>query len=191
MRGEKNMKKILIIKTGSTFPAISQKYGDFDEMIIRQMEVTFDDVMTVSVYKSFGLPASFKNIAGIIITGAHAMVTDHDPWSVALSGWLKAAAEYSLPTLGICYGHQLLAETFGGIVDYHADGEELGTAEIQLTCSGKNDPLLGVLPPVFLGHVAHSQTVVKLPKESVVLAKSGFEPHHAFVLRHNIWPASM
>ena len=182
----KRMKKILIVKTGSTYPAIAAAYGDFDEMILRQMETDADKALAVAAYENRVLPP-LRDLMGVVITGAHAMVTKKEAWSTALAGWLKEAADYGLPLLGICYGHQLLASVFGGIVDYHPKGVEIGTTPIRLTEAGRKDPLLGILPPVFLGHVAHSQTVLKLPPGAVALAHNEFEPHHAFVLRKRIW----
>lgn len=180
------MKKILIVKTGSTYPAIAAAYGDFDAMILQHMEIDSDKAWVVSTYENALMPP-LKDLMGVVITGSHAMVTQREVWSTALAGWLREAADYGLPLLGICYGHQLLASAFGGLVDYHPKGEEIGTTPIRLTEAGRKDRLLGILPPVFLGHVAHAQTVLKLPPKAVVLAQNEFEPHHAFVLKERIW----
>ncbi|MEL7568807.1 MAG: gamma-glutamyl-gamma-aminobutyrate hydrolase family protein [Bacillota bacterium] len=127
------------------------------------------------------------DVSAIIITGSHSMVTDQDDWSMALCAWLRSHRSKCIPTLGICYGHQLISQAFGGQVDYYPQGKELGTVSIQLTEAGISDPLLGVLPRSFLGHVAHSQTVLQLPPGARILAKNDFEQHHAFVLDDCIW----
>ena len=79
------------------------------------------------------------------------MVTEQDDWSIQLARWLKNTSALSIPTLGICYGHQLIAAAWGGTVDYHPGGKEVGTVNIELTEAGKNDVLLGSMPERFLG----------------------------------------
>ena len=74
-----------------------------------------------------------------------------------------------------------------GTVNYHPDGQEVGSVTIELTEAGKQDVLLGCLPERFLGHVMHAQTVLKLPCNARLLAKNSFESHHAFVIDENVW----
>lgn len=180
------MKKILIIKTGTTFPSINKTYGDFEEFVINRADISQKDVMVCSVYKNDVLPDS-KEVSGIIITGSHSMVTEREPWSVATEKYLRETANESIPVLGICYGHQLICQAFGGTVGYHSEGKEVGTVNIELTEEGKKDELLGILPDSFLGHVTHAQTVLKLPENAKILARNDFEKHHAFVIHGNIW----
>ncbi len=181
-----NVKRLLIIKTGTTFPSIRRAYGDFDDMIINQAGLPPGDVMVSAVYKYEPLP-DLRDVSAIIITGAHAMVTDYDDWLIHLSQWLRDIIHESVPVLGICYGHQLLAQALGGRVDYHPKGKEIGTVSIDLTEQGKTDPLLSALPETFLGHVTHAQTVITLPAEGRLLAKNDYEKHHAFSINENIW----
>ncbi|ACV63640.1 glutamine amidotransferase class-I [Desulfofarcimen acetoxidans DSM 771] len=180
------MKKLLIIKTGTTFPSIRETYGDFDDFIINQADISPAGVMVSAIYKDKFLP-DYKDVSAVIITGSHSMITDNDNWSIYLSRWLRASVHESIPVLGICYGHQLLARAFGGYVDFHPGGKEIGTVNIELTEQGENDPLLSVLPKKFLGHVTHAQSVINLPVSGQLLAKNCFEGHHAFSINNNIW----
>jgi GMP synthase (glutamine-hydrolysing) len=180
------MKRILIIKTGTTFESIRDKYGDFEDWIIKTGDMRRRDVHIWDVEKDMYPPVK-QDISAIIITGSHAMVTDQEEWNIMLTGWLQETLIKPIPTLGICYGHQLLAHAFGGTVDYHKKGKEFGTVEITLTEEGKKDPLFGVLSSDFFGHVAHSQTVLTLPPTAKVLAKNDFENHHGFGLNNHIW----
>lgn len=115
------------------------------------------------------------------------MITDHEKWSDDIIVWLREIASYGMPILGICYGHQLIAEAFGGKVGDSPKGLEIGTAKIMLTNEGKSDRLMSVMENEFLGYVTHSQTVLELPKEAKVLAYNEHEPHHGFSIRDNIW----
>lgn len=199
------MKKLLIIKTGETFPAIREQFGDFEEMIWTAADLAPEEVIVAPVYKGTDILPSLENIGAIVITGSHSMVTNKEEWSESLKVWLQQLVHLQIPTLGICYGHQLLAEAFGGKVDYHPNGIEIGTTTISLTDAGRDDALFSWLSPVLfsslngkkqgkkqmlsgiIGHVTHSQTVVKLPKRAIVLANNDFEQHHAFKLNNGIY----
>lgn len=180
------MKKLLIAKAGETFPAVKGIWGDFEDFIITQMGLDEKDVYVISIYEKEPLP-SLREISGMIITGSHNYVTRQEDWNVKFSEDVKEVAQRGIPILGISYGHQLIAQAFGGEVGYHPKGIEIGTVDIELTIDGINDPLLGVLPKQFLGQVTHEQTVLTLPKGAKVLAYNDFEPHQAFVIEDRIW----
>lgn len=180
------MKPLLIIKTGSIINRVRETYGDMDTLIMTASGILPRNTHVVPVFEGALLP-NHNSICGAIITGSGAMVTDREPWSVYTEGWLREAHLKGVPLLGICYGHQLLAQALGGSVGYHPKGLELGTVTVQLTEAGKSDRLLGVLPESFLGHVTHYQTVLTLPPDSQCLAFNSFEPHQAFRVGSSTW----
>lgn len=180
------MKGLLIVKAGKTFPSVSARLGDFDSWVISSLNLADDKVAVVDAFTGCELP-DCRWYSGIVVTGAHSMVTDREPWSERLAIWMQGAVKWDIPILGICYGHQLLAHAMGGTVGYHAGGMEIGTVRIMLNSKGVHDPLLGMLPREFYAHVAHSQTVLRLPKRAQVLASNAFEPHHAFVIGDCAW----
>jgi len=180
------MGKLLIIKTGVSNKLSLLKCGDCDVRIARCAGIPYEDVKVFDVQGKIK-PILLDDVSSIIITGSPSMVTSFEPWSISTSKWIKNIAKKNIPILGICYGHQLLAQTFGGTVDFHELGEEKGEVEIELTEAGKKDPLLGVLPAHFLAYASHSQTVTKLPENAIVLAKNNFEPFHAVAYGPKIW----
>ncbi len=180
------MKKVYIIKTGTTFAATAERFGDFDAWTTAGLGAGDLEIRTVDVERGAVLPAP-DTCAGVVITGSHAMVTDRLPWSVAVEAWLPRILDAGIPMLGICYGHQLLAQAFGGEVGFHPGGKEIGTVAVHLRNEAGGDPLFQWLPKTFAAHVTHAQTVLRLPPEAVHLASNSFEPHHAFRLGGCAW----
>ncbi|WP_326541623.1 glutamine amidotransferase [Pseudorhodoferax sp.] len=176
---------LLILKAGSTFPALAQTLGDFDDWIRHGLDAPALDVRVADA-RLDALPAP-QTLAGVVITGSHAMVTDREPWSEAAAAWLRGAVQAGLPVLGICYGHQLLAHCLDGEVGYHPGGIEVGSVAVQLQPAASADPVLGDLPPVFPAQVVHRQSVRTLPEGAVLLAGNAYEPNQAFRVGAAAW----
>lgn len=180
------MKRLYIIKTGTTFPATLKQLGDFDTWTRAGVGETNAEIGIVDAENGAALPPAAE-CAGVIITGAHPMVTDDLPWSVAVEKWLPSLLAAETPVFGICYGHQLLARAAGGEVGYHPRGKEIGTVEINCLPEAKQDPLFRDLPVSFRAHVTHAQTVQNLPPGAVRLAANGHESNHAFRIGAYAW----
>lgn len=163
-----NGKKLYILKMGSTYQHIKKKYGDFEDWIIKKIDNNVIPLEIIDVRKD-ELP-DIKFCKGVIVTGAHEMVTDNHPWSVRVEKWIPKLLENEIPYLGICYGHQLLAKAIGGYVDFNPEGEKFGTIMINLTNEAINDSLFSKMPEKFFAHVSHSQIVFDLPEEAEILA---------------------
>ena len=174
------MSTILIIKTGATFPSLKAVKCDFDDWVVKGLgrdchaEIAVADVAAESV-----LP-SMAGLAGVIVTGSHAMVTDRAPWSERTAEWLLQAVKMDIPTLGICYGHQLLAYALGGKVGDNPNGFEAGTVVVTPNAFGSQDKLLHGFQGPFKAHMCHRQSVLQLPKGAVPLAVTRKENYAAF-----------
>lgn len=182
MRPPGRMKPLLIIKAGQTFEETRRTLGDFDDWIVEKLGPQRPPVRVVDAYRHEAIPSE---ACAAIVTGSHRMVSDCEPWSEAIAGWLRAHVD-RIPLLGICYGHQLLAHACGGRVGFHARGAEIGTAKVRSTAEAAPDSLFAGLKE-FPAHVAHRQTVLKLPAGAVCLASNAFEPHHAFRMGKQAW----
>ena len=180
------MKKLYIIKIGTTFPATAAKFGDFDQWTAKGLGSVDLNVSIVDAEHGGALP-KVEECAGVVITGSHAMVTDSAPWSGILEKWLSLLLQAQVPVLGICYGHQLLARAAEGRVDFHPNGKEIGMVDIHLLAECLNDPLFQAFPKSFPAHVTHSQTVLNLPKGAICLAANAHEPNHAYRLGKCAW----
>lgn len=175
-----------IIKTGGTFPSLVAQKGDFEDWVLAGMGLTRDQVILADVQNGGALPG-FDAVSGVVITGSHAMVTDHPDWNERTAEWLTGAAARRLPVLGICYGHQLLAYALGGRVSDNPNGREVGTTDVQLNGYAQRDSLFGGLPPLLKAHVCHTQSVMQLPAGATVLAASARDRHQAFVVGECAW----
>ncbi len=180
------MRRLFIIKAGTTFPNTARQWGDFDLWTLNGLQLSSSEVEVVDVAAGSPLPDA-KACSGVVVTGSHAMVTDNLPWSEATAAWIPSLIAAEVPFLGICYGHQLLAQAMGGRVGFHPGGEEIGTVDIHLLPNSRTDPLFCSLPSPFKAHTTHSQTVLSLPQGAVCLASNSFEPHHAFRLGSCAW----
>ena len=173
-----------MIKAGGTIKKIRPRYDDFEDWFAKYMGVP--DFLQVDVFKQQLLPVT-ENLAAIVITGSAAMVSDREDWSERTATWLEKAIQEGIPTLGVCYGHQLLAHALGGRVGPNPLGRQIGTVRTQLVNSGSEDPLLGHLPQVFAAQSSHQEVVLELPPGSTNLATSPLDNNFAVRFAENAW----
>jgi GMP synthase (glutamine-hydrolysing) len=171
------MKPVLIIRTGRAPDTIRARHGDFPHWFRLAAHLPVHRLRVVDVEAGEALPEP-ATVAGALITGSAAMVTDRAPWSERTAGWIRNAMDIELPLLGVCYGHQLMAHALGGRVDYLPDGREIGTHAIEKLESAAGDPFAAPLPAIFRAHTTHEQSVLEIPASTVVLARSTRDPHH-------------
>ncbi|MFB6183220.1 MAG: type 1 glutamine amidotransferase [Haloarculaceae archaeon] len=110
---------------------------------------------------------------GAVITGSAASVYWNRDWITALKEWVADAATRDVPLLGVCFGHQLLADALGGRVT--SMGEyELGYHVIRHDGDCR---LFDGLDEWFVAFTAHSDEVVGLPDGATAHARNPYSLH--------------
>ena len=180
------MASVLIIKTGSTLPDLKRSQGDFEDWTLSGMGLAQGAAQVADVTAGDPLP-HYGSVRAVVITGSHSMVTDRLEWSERAADWLRGAASRRIPTLGICYGHQLLAHALGGEVGENPRGLEYGTFEVSLLDAARGDPLLGGLGSPLQVQLCHVQSVLRLPAGAVPLVSDAQGAHHAFRMGDTTW----
>lgn len=112
---------------------------------------------------------------------------DEFPWLIAekraIRHWVR---ELKRPFLGICLGHQLLADALGGTCGPQRP-PEVGILDVELTDIGKVDPVFGSLPHRVKALQWHSAQVSKVPEDAVILAESDVCPVQAMRIGGNAY----
>lgn len=85
---------------------------------------------------------------------------------------LEYILEHPRPTLGLCFGHQLLAYCYGAKVIDDPKYAETGIYEVKLNKKGENSPLFEGMPSKFNSVIGHKDSVVEIPKNATLLASS-------------------
>ncbi|KOX95982.1 type 1 glutamine amidotransferase [Halorubrum tropicale] len=156
----------------ATFAVIDASVGDTPAESNLRRELDAD----VAVYKPSegefppSVSASGWRFDGVVISGSQTSAYDDRDWIHELTEWIRRVHLADVPTLGICWGHQFLAQALGGrVVDM---GEyELGYERVVRL---GEDPLFRGLPERFTSFETHSDRVAELPPGAATLARNGF-----------------
>ena len=98
----------------------------------------------------------------------------------ALVPILEEARRRRVPTLGICFGAQILTHAFGGRVELDESRAEVGTFPVTKTDAGREDALFHELPDRFDAQLGHKDHLTVLPAGAVHLASSERSVHQAW-----------
>jgi len=120
------------------------------------------------------LPSSLDGFDALWVLGGPMDVWQEDehPWLVTEKAFIKkAVADHGLPYLGLCLGHQLLAEALGGECG-PSEQPEIGVLDVQLTEEGACGIFLDDIPPTFKALQWHSAEIKTMPAGASCLATS-------------------
>lgn len=167
------MKPIAILETGKPPEALKDAYDDYPA---RFRALLGEGVATVRFDVQAGrLPDDPEAFQGAIVTGSSAGVYDDLPWIAPLMDWLRAARGRTR-LVGICFGHQAMAQAFGGEVAKSDRGWGVGLHRYQVLAQ---EPWMFPRAPSIAIPVSHQDQVLVPPADARVIAACDFTPYAA------------
>ncbi|APZ51726.1 type 1 glutamine amidotransferase [Salipiger abyssi] len=151
--------KIGILQTGLVPEILAQETGQYPAMFERLLGGQGFDFQTWSVVEG-ELPPGPDAADGWLITGSrHGAYEDH-PWIAPLESLIRAIYDSGRPLVGVCFGHQIIAQALGGKVEKFDGGWTVG-------------PTLYRYPDgVKLVQAWHQDQVTELPPGAEVVASA-------------------
>jgi GMP synthase (glutamine-hydrolysing) len=166
--------KIGILRTGHSPDGMIESMGDYDDMFVRLLDGHDFTYRTFSVVDG-EFPSGPQDADGWLITGSkHGAYEDH-AWIPPLENLIRDINSSGKPMIGVCFGHQIIAQALGGKVEKFAGGWSVGRTEY--TLDGK---------PVAL-NAWHQDQVTRLPEAARVVGSSDFCAHAMLAYGDTIW----
>jgi GMP synthase-like glutamine amidotransferase len=164
--------KLGILKTDAVRPEWVAEFGEYPDMFIDLLRRA-DPELVFRVYdvEQGEYPADIDEVDAYLITGSKSSVYDDKPWIAQLMEFVRELDRRHKKLVGICFGHQLVAQALGGKTEKSARGWGVGLhthrfSQIPSWHDGES-PDLAIL-------VSHQDQVVKNATGAKVLASSEF-----------------
>ncbi len=168
------MTSIGILETGVPPTDLATRYGRYDAMVRRMLGDGYD-YRTYAVHAG-EIPVNPDDHQAYVITGSSAGVYDELPWIETLKAFIRAV-EGRARMVGLCFGHQVMAEALGGRVEKSHKGWGLGLHRYAVSAA---EPWMDEASTIAVA-ASHQDQVVTPPTGATVLASSAFTPYAALV----------
>lgn len=172
--------KLTIIHVGQTPAAMLDQFGryptQFQDMFASAGEAFDFESAFVLDGASFPDPSALE---GIVITGSAAGVYDTPEWMDPLRDFIRKAYADKTPMLGVCFGHQIMADALGGDVRKSEKGWGLGRHVYEVKA---NPGFMNGVAKVAIA-ASHRDQVITPPAEAEVFLASEFTPNAGLIYK--------
>ena len=160
-----------LLRTGGPPGGLAARFGSYEAMVARLLGPGF--ALRVYDVQAGRLPARADVHPAFLITGSPAGVYEPLEWIAPLLAFLREAKGQA-KLVGLCFGHQAMAEAFGGRVEKSARGWGVGLQDYELR--GRAAWMGEPAPGRIAVPASHQDQVVVPPAGAAVLAGSAFTP---------------
>jgi GMP synthase (glutamine-hydrolysing) len=172
---------IVVLKTGDPVEPVGQRRGSFARMIREAAGDAWSGEWAEHDVRTEAPLPDLAAVSAYVLTGSSANVPDRLPWMLRTEEHLRAAAAHGTPMLGLCFGHQILAQALGGEVVKNPRGREIGTVTVHRT-AGAADAWLDGAPASFPANASHIDTVARLPPGARRLGTTSLDENAIFAV---------
>ncbi len=171
--------QVTIIETGRAPGRLSEDFPRYPSMFVSLLAAADPDFTfsTVQVLDGEGLPDPTACEA-VLITGSPFGVYDSTPWMDPLRGFIRGVFAAKRPMIGVCFGHQVIADAMGGDVRKSDKGWGIGRHVYDITAPA--DWMASAGSQVALS-VSHQDQVITPPPGARTLARSAHTDHAMLV----------
>ena len=153
--------KVGILQAGHAPAKMIAETGNYAQMFARFLSGRDYSFATYSVV-DMEFPKSAQSADCWLITGSRHGVYDNLPFIEHLKTLVREIYHLNIPLVGVCFGHQIIAQALGGQVEKYSGGWSVGATEYDF--EGQTVTL----------NAWHQDQIVKLPPEAQVLGSSPF-----------------
>ena len=181
-----NSKKLTlgILDADELAPEVEKKFGSYSNMF----QDLFNHNEYPFIFNSYQVtqetyPQNINDCDAYLITGSKASAYENTPWIIKLKEFIRQCQENDKKLVGICFGHQIIAEALGGRVNKSQNGWGVGlmSSAIEVNQSWMQPELKS-----YSLLVSHQDQVEQLPEKAIRLAASEFCQNSSFQLGKTI-----
>jgi len=162
--------KIGILETGRLPEEMTLIHGDYPQMMTDWL-APFDASFKTYPVLDGVLPDSPDECDLWVITGSRSGAYEGHDWIRQLEEFIRTCHDASCKMIGICFGHQVIAQALGGIVEKSDKGWGLGVHEYSVANWPEE---LGPEPDNLRLQAIHQDQVIQAPPEASRIASSDF-----------------